>query len=108
MSRPKFDSLKLTADYSPEATIKIHTAQAAEGQIRHGDSNVSSTPEAQGIGNDKAIQLARARLLETQLTGSTTISESSITDMPTLPPEEILATMREKMKMAMEAQRNNN
>jgi hypothetical protein len=74
MVKPKFDSLTQTADYSPEATIEIHTAQAAEGKIRHRDSNISSTPEAQGIGNDKAIQLARARLLETQLTGSATIS----------------------------------
>jgi hypothetical protein len=108
MPKPNFDSLIQTADYSPVATIEMHTNQATEGQIRHGDSNVSSTPEAQGKGNDNAIILARARLLETQLTGSTTIKEGSITDKPTLTQEEILAIMKEKMRAAMEAQRNIN
>jgi hypothetical protein len=108
MAKLKFDSLTQTADYSPEATIALHTNQAKEGQVRHGDSNISTTPEAQGTGNNEAIELARERLLETQLTGSTTISEGSITDRPTLSPEQILVEMREKMRAATEAHRNNN
>jgi hypothetical protein len=107
MPKLNFDSLIKTADYSPEATIKMHTNQAAEGQTRHGDSNISTTPEAQGTGNNEAIQLARKRLLETQSTGSTKIQEGSITDKPTLSPEEILTAMRKKMRVAMEAQKNN-
>jgi hypothetical protein len=108
MAKPKFDSLTQTKNYSPEATIKTHTEQAAKGQIRHGDSIVSTPVNEQGDRNNIAILLARKRLEETQQSGETSLPEGSITDMPTLSPEEILATMREKMKVAMEAQRNNN
>jgi hypothetical protein len=108
MAKHKFDSLIQTANYSQEDTIRKHTEQAEKGQIHHGDSNVSTSPKEQGIGNNSAIYLARQRLVETQQTGVTSLSEGSITDIPTLSPEEILVAMREKMRAAMEAKKDNN